>query len=208
MFTEIFNEVKEYLESHGGNNHDGGITFRKRSDHMWRVYIWVERLIKDCTENINKDALRIAALFHDIGRYISHSDHANQSALLFHDYAVKKNYDKTQAEFIEYLIRNHSDKEILFSPDIPLELVFLIEADMLDEMGALAIVWFTMSAGIPQPAENYMEAYNFIAKWLKAHEIKDTNPMRTAKAKEIWESKQNLVKEFLRQLEYDLGISE
>lgn len=207
MFKEIFKEVKEYLEIDSRDNDDRGFIFRKRSDHMWRVFIWAERLIEDCKENINRDALLTAALFHDIGRHISHEDHPNQSALIFHDYATRKNYDINQVEFIEYLIRNHANKEILFSPDIPLELVFLLEADMLDETGALGIIWNAMVSGI-MSAQNYIETYNLLLSWSCSSDFLNVNPMRTEKAKKIWESKQKLNKEFLQQLEYDLGINE
>lgn len=207
MFKEIFNDIKDYLEIDGRNDDDRGFTFRKRSDHMWRVFVWVERLIEECTENINKDALLIAALFHDIGRHISHEDHPNQSAIIFRDYAIKKNYDKNQIEFIEYLIQNHGKKENLFSPDIPLELVFLLEADMLDETGALGIIWNAMVIG-GKSAQNYMETYDLLSYHSCSSDILNTNPMRTVKARKIWEDKQKLNKEFIKQLEFDLGINE
>jgi len=207
MYKEIFDEVKNYLESHCGDDDDRGFTFRKRSDHIWRVFVWAKRLSEDCAENINKDALFIAALFHDVGRYISHDDHPNQSALIFHDYAENKSYDKNQAEFIEYLIRNHANKEMLFSPDIPLELVFLLEADMLDETGALGIIWDAMMTG-GRSAKNYMETYDLLLAHSCDYDVLGVNPMRTAKAKIIWENKQKLIMEFLNQLKDDLGVDE
>ena len=205
MFKEIFDEVKTYLQIDGRDDDDRGITFRKRSDHMWRVFIWVERLTENCAENIDREALLTAALWHDVGRHVSHDEHANQSALLFHDYAINKKYDKSQAEFIEYLIRNHTDKTLLFSSDIPLELVFLLEADMLDETGALGIVWDAMMTG-SNSAKNYTEAYELFLLHSYDSSILDNNPMRTEKARKIWENKQNLIREFLKQLEYDLAI--
>jgi len=205
MFNEIYNDVKNYLEVHNANSDDRGFTFRKRSDHMWRVFIWVNRLIEDCTENINKEALLIAALFHDMGRYISHCDHANQSAFLFHDYAVSKNYDVSRTEFIEYLIRNHDNKELLLSAETPLELIYLIESDMLDETGALFIVWMCMSYGF-LPDKTYIDTYKLLLS------CKETdlsyNPMKTIKARKIWEDKQKLITDFIKQLEYDLAINE
>ena len=151
------------------------------------------------------NALLIAALFHDVGYFQSIDDHANRSANIFHAYAERKNYDKTQADFIEYLIRSHSNKELLSSDDTPLELILLLEADELDETGALGVLWFGMVAG-SRGAEDYDEAfreYLSYARW-----ILDSNPMKTAKAREIWERKQDFIREFFTQLEVDLGIDE
>jgi len=207
IYKDIFNEVKTYLLIHGGEDDDRGFTFRKRSEHIQRVFTWVERLIEDCTENIDRDSLLIAALFHDIGYSKSLTNHADQSALIFREYAENHGYSKNQTDFIEYLVRNHSDKDILFAPEIPLELVFLLEADMLDETGALGIIWDAMMSG-GKAAQNYMEAYNLLLSHSCSSEIINENPMRSAKAKAIWENKQNLVKEFLKQLEYDLISNE
>ena len=203
MYKDLFYYITDYLKSHGGED-DDRFAFRKRSGHIWRVFTWVQRLTADCTEDIDRDALLIAALFHDIGYSESVKDHTNQGALLFHEYANKHHFDQKQSGLIEYLIRNHSDKELLFSTDT-LELVYLLEADMLDETGALGIVWDTMMTGFRQD-EDYMEAYRL----LKSHTCNklNDNPMRTPKAREIWENKQELVKEFMKHLEYDLAINE
>ena len=207
MFSKIYNEVVDYLESNNGNDDDRGFTFRKRSEHMWRVFVWAKRLIEGCTENINEDALLTAALFHDAGRYISHSDHANQGALIFHDFAEKKQYDEKQAEFIEYLIRNHASKKFLSEPDTPIELVLLMEADMLDETGALGIVWDAMMSGL-RSAQSYTQAYDLMLSHSCESSFLDANPMITEKGKEIWAYKQALNKEFIKQLKFDLGITE
>jgi len=200
---EIFEEVKDYLEKYGGED-DDRFVFRKRSGHIWRVFIWAERLIEDCTENINRDALLTAALFHDIGyRFKRVQDHAAQGALIFKEYAENKNYEKNQADFIEYLIRDHSNKAMLFADHTPLELVFLLEADILDETGAHAILWDGMACGSGY-AKSFTEAYKHIEAY--SCNIINENPMRTAKAKEIWANKQKLAKEFLSQLKYDLAI--
>ena len=204
MFADIFDEVKDYLKIHGGED-DERFTFRKRSEHIRRVFTWVKRLTEDFTEEINSDALLTAALFHDIGYGKSVGSHAENSAVIFRGYAESKGYDKTQSDFIEYLIRNHSNKEMLSSTDTPLELILLLEADLLDETGALRIMWITMSStSASAPAQSYKESYQNLLEY--THEDLDTNPMRTAKAKEFWENKQVLIREFLKQLEYDLDI--
>lgn len=203
-FKEIFSEVKAYLEKYGGE-HDDRFTFRKRSEHIWRVFNWAKRLIESCTENIDRDALLIAALFHDIGyRFKRTQDHAAQGALIFREYAQSKNYEKAQAGFIEYLIRNHSSKNMLLADDTPLELVILLEADILDETGALGILWDAMVCG-SAGAQSYTEAYNHILTYSCGI---TENPMRTAKAKEFWEDKQKLAREFVSRLKFDLAIDE
>ena len=207
MFENIFREVKEYLEIYGGEDDDRGFTFRKRSEHIWRVFVWAQRLSEGCAANIDRAALLTAALFHDIGYSKSLSDHANQSALIFRDYALNKNYENNQIDFIEYLIRNHSNKAVLFSLDIPLELVLLLEADMLDETGALGIIWDAMMTG-RRGAQNYKESYNLLLSHSCNDDVLKQNPMRTEKAKAIWENKQKLVGEFVKQLGYDLAVNE
>jgi len=196
LFENIFNEVKEYFITHGGEDDDRGFTFRKRSEHTWRVFTWAQRLSEGYA--INNTALLIAALFHDIGVTKSLNDHANQGALIFREYAANRNYDENQIDFIEYLIRNHSNKELL-AADIPLELILLLEADMLDETGAHGVIWDAMMA-----KDSYVNAYEL----LKSHSCDEYLPMRTPKAREIWENKQNLIKEFIKQLKYDLVIDD
>ncbi len=81
----------------------------------------------------------------------------------------------------------------------------LMEADLLDETGALSIVWDCMLEG-SQEIQTFDKTYSHILKYTG----KDltVNPMVTKKAKEFWEAKQSLVQGFLNHLSYDLGISE
>jgi uncharacterized protein len=126
--------------------------------------------------------------------------------LIFRDYAAaNEKYDRKRIDFIEYLISNHSKKEMLVVKDTPLELILLLEADMLDETGALGIVWDCMMAGC-QTVEDYTETFDKIES--HAGNILNMNPMRTAKGKEFWVQKQVLTREFLKQLAYDLALNE
>ena len=89
--------------------------------------------------------------------------------------------------------------------DTPLELIILMEADLLDETGALSVVWDCMMEGSEQ-IQTFDKAYNHIMNY--SYKSINVNPMVTAKAKEFWENKQNLMKEFVDQLSFDLGICE
>ena len=89
------------------------------------------------------------------------------------------------------------------SGDVPLELILLMEADLLDETGALSILWDCMAEGAKQQ-QSYNEAYYHILNY--SWESMQANPMVTDKAKVIWESKQKLVRDFIMHLAQDLAI--
>ena len=104
-------------------------------------------------------------------------------------------------EYIKYLILNHSKKELMQNKNTPIELIILMEADLLDETGALSIVWDCMAEGA-QEIQSFEKTYKHIKD--KSCKILDINPMVTKPGKEIWKKKQTLVKEFIIQLKYDL----
>ncbi|MEG0894843.1 MAG: HD domain-containing protein [Oscillospiraceae bacterium] len=208
MYNEIFNFVKEYLQQHNGEFiKSNKFPFRKRSEHTWRVFKWTQRLIEngDFDDSLDKESVLIASLFHDIG-YLTDQDnsmHAENSAKIFIQYAKDNNYDETKSKFIEYLIYHHSDKDIINCESTPLELAILMEADLLDETGALSIVWDCMMEG-NQAEQTFIKTYNHIKNF--SLEIMSSNPMRTEIGKKYWLEKQSLTFEFIRQLEFDLDI--
>lgn len=210
MYDDIFNYVKSLLAQNDSEaSKIGHLSFRKRSEHIWRVFIWAKRLLQEGTYDVkvNSEAVLTAALFHDVGYSLSldGSKHAENSAALFSKYAVAKGYDAEIKDFTEYLIRNHSNKILMNDNSVPLELIILMEADLLDETGALSIVWDCMMEG-GQKIQSFEKTYKHIQSY--SAKLLDENPMKTALAKAIWSNKQNLIKEFLRQLSYDLAICE
>ena len=109
-------------------------------------------------------------------------------------------------EFIDlvvFLVKKHSKKKLLDEKDTPLELVILMEADMLDEIGALSILWDSMAEGA-QEKQSFEQTYRHIAFYYDLAFC--ANPMATEKAKMFWEQKKNLMREFIEQLKFDLGL--
>ncbi|MCK9537104.1 MAG: HD domain-containing protein [Bacilli bacterium] len=197
--------VKEKLELTGGEEWNfGKFPFRKRSEHIWRVFLWAKRLIAEINQ-INKEAVLVAAIFHDVGYGIDgdNDNHAENSAQICHDYLIENGFGVEFVDFVTYLIRNHSKKELMSIENTPKELILLMEADLLDETGALSIVWDCMMEGSEQ-IQSFAKTYEHIKKYsFKNMEI---NPMVTPKAKALWEAKQKLMIEFIRHLSFDLGI--
>jgi len=205
MHSEMFQFVKKYLEKNGGEETKiAFLPFRKRSDHIKRVYMWVERLI-DEELHINKEAVLVSALFHDIGYSFSLDNlkHAENSAILCKKYLKENGYDTEFIKSVVYLVQNHSNKELMSVSDTPLELIVLMEADLLDETGALSIVMDCMMEG-SQEIQTFEKTYEHILKY--SCKILNSNPMVTEKGQMFWKRKQIAVQTFLKHLEFDLGL--
>ena len=128
--------------------------------------------------------------------------HAEKSAALFVEYAKQQNIDPEIAEKTAYLIKMRSNKEMLMLSDTLPELVLLMEADLLDEEGALRVIWYCATKAI-QGADRYGDFYDFIQR---GSEKRRENPMVTPLAREIWERKVEMVDEFMRELSNDIEM--
>lgn len=179
--------------------------FRKRSEHCRRVFMWAERLIDNY--ELERDVLLTAAMLHDIGYVVRNekAKHAVSSAKLCKKYLKDNGYDDCFIKKVTYLVENHSDKHLLKAPDTKIELVLLLEADLLDETGAMSIVWDCMAEGMEQ-VQSFEKTFAHIAE--KSQYTLEVNPMLTTKAKEYWEEKKNLTRQFVEHLKADLGMLE
>ncbi len=204
-YETLFAYVKEALAAY--DNHGGASKTRikySRFEHTERVYRWMMILTEDFAYEIDMEALQIATIFHDIGYSVNQenqSSHAADGAVLCREYLDSIGYPSEKAEFICDLIAKHSDKSILHSDDTPLELVLLMEADLFDDTGAHGIV---MDAWIQATKEDV--SFESILEHIKRFSWKQmqTNPMRTEKARRIWEEKKELTNRFVESLTVDL----
>lgn len=199
--------VRERLILNQGEKCDhGAFPFRTRSEHIRRVYAWAQRLISD-EMNINREALLTAAIFHDsgYGMLSEKMNHAEQGAIECELYLRANGYHEDFINFVIYMVRNHSTKAMLTLEDTPLELILLMEADWMDETGALSIVWDCMMEGSKE-TQTFENTYEHI----KNYTLRDMNrnPMVTPKAKALWQNKRDLVDAFIEHLAFDLGMEE
>ncbi|MEG0306781.1 MAG: HD domain-containing protein [Clostridium sp.] len=209
MYNEMFQFVRDYLITNDAeitNGESRKNPFRKRSEHIQRVFMWVERLIED-ESDINKEAVLVSAIFHDVGYALKFNnlDHAENSATICEKYLKENGFSTEFINLVTYLVRNHSNKELMTVEDTTLELTLLMEADLLDETGALSVVWDCMVEG-SERIQSFENTHNHIINY--SYDTLKVNPMVTDKGKKFWEEKQQLVKEFVKQLSFDLGINE
>ena len=186
--------VEKLLKESGYDDLSGGkrskYPFRSRYAHTRRVMMWLRRMMDD-VGNVDVKAMEVAVIFHDVGyaKGVNH-EHANFSAEIFHEYSVANDYLSEKREFIEYLIRNHSNKALL-KRGTEEELILLMEADIIDEEGAMRIAWDNMAAGI-EDARSFAEALKRTEKYFNP----EYNPMVTPLARDLFQEKQNFVKEY------------
>ena len=205
MLEKYLQYAKEYFIQYGGYNHpDPRYNFRSKYEHTLRVLKWCN-ILKNDGIFVNTDILYAAAIFHDIGygASIEKSLHAEKSACIFEEYARMQHMDTKFSEAVSYLIRMHSRKELLNAPNTPQELIILLEADLLDEEGALRVIWYCASKAI-QGADRYSDFVDFIRM---GSDKRLENPMVTPLAKKLWEQKCNLVNDFIEKLSDDIDVS-
>lgn len=178
--------------------------FRNRFLHIKRVLEWA-KIIARGVSDVNEEILYTACIFHDAGYAYGKVNHALNSGKIFKEYAANKGFDKDFISRVVHCVENHSDKELLKIPNQPIELVLLLEADLLDEEGCMAVVWDLLALGNLGPTD-YKDALETLNVH-SAHILKQ-DYMFTPIAKKIWKNKQNYVKNFINNLKKDLFIEE
>ena len=212
-WDEEWDFVKRRLEENGFDTFGGGCIaaypFRSRFQHTMRVMNWAKRILLD-RPKVDLEVLELAIIFHDVGYCMGdNTHHQKNSATIFHEYREHKKdaegiwLDDRKLDFIEWLIENHSMKGMLATGEAPDELVMLMEADVLDEEGAMRIAWDNMAAGVCG-AKSFAESLERTEKYWGP----DYMPMITPLAKNFFEKKQAFVKEYIWQMKFDLGLVE
>ncbi|MDE7106165.1 MAG: hypothetical protein K2O22_03275, partial [Anaeroplasmataceae bacterium] len=79
--------------------------------------------------------------------------------------------------------------------------VVLLEADLMDEEGALVIVFDLLAEGYKTPA-SYDTVFNEIM--IHSAHILDQDYMVTPLAKKFWEEKKQFIQKFIEDLKFDL----
>lgn len=178
-----------------------------RFEHTKRVLAWAKRLY-DLTLNneteLKYDELMIATIFHDVGRNNkSGLPHAKASVPITREYLLKHGYSEDKTEYICMLVGDHSDKWKMKDPGIDRNLLLLMEADMLDDMGAQGVVMDCMITARRKDSASFYDCYNHIRRFTYRQQQK--NPMVSSEARAIWDKKTKLVEEFTDSLEEDIG---
>lgn len=207
MYGDLIGYVEKLFDK---NDEHGGRTKKKikfdRFQHTLRVARYAERIYEGLAGEekalADYESLMTAAIFHDTGYTKTDGDgHGIVSAQICGMYLREQGYPVERIGFICSLVSRHSQKDRIHDMEIPLELVILMEADMLDATGAHGIV-----KDVWVEAKDSGATFKSMLDYIKSSALEDIeqNPMRTAPAKKIWEEKRSLTREFIRQYERDI----
>ena len=188
----------------GAHKQEFGYT---RYEHTKRVLGWAKRLY-DLTPDktgLRYEDLMTATIFHDVGRAVSIRtgvDHAKAGVPITRDWLLAHGYDPERAEYIAGLVGAHSEKGRMHDPDIDRNLLMLMEADLLDDMGLLGIVMDTLIVRARKEDATFYDCYNHYARY--THPMQHDCPLVTPEGKALWDEKTGDTDRFLEKFRKDI----
>ncbi len=174
---EAFEEMKRFVHDYlaaSVESEDGGGRMRwypwhsaeYRFNHILNVVELATRIAR--REGANVDVVRVAALFHDISKLEADQDvHADEGARVAREYLEsRRDYPESFVDEVCASIEDHSYQGPL--SDLPLETRCLIEADLLDKVGANGTTLMLLRMGYE--ARTHMDASEMVKRVLERGE--------------------------------------
>ena len=164
-FAEMASFVREYLEASVEKEDDGGRmrwypwhSAAYRFNHIRNVVDLAEEIAE--TEGADIDVVRVAALFHDVAKLEVEQDvHAEAGANIAGEYLdAHGDYPGSFVNRVCRIVENHSYQGPV--TDLSLEAQCLIEADILDKVGANGAALMLLRAGYE--ARSHMNAAEMV----------------------------------------------
>lgn len=169
-FEEMKAFVHDYLSASVESEDDGGRmrwypwhSAQYRYNHILNVVSLAEQIAE--SENATIDVVRVAALFHDIAKLEVDQDiHAEEGAHIAEEYL--RNRGEYPQSFIEQVCRSIEDHSYQGPlSDVTLEARCLIEADILDKIGANGTALMLLRMGYE--ARTHMDAAEMVERVLE-----------------------------------------
>lgn len=207
-YREMLSFVEAQLSAGSESTGSGKLEINySRFQHVKRVLGWVLRLYNHMEDKtgICLDDLCIATIFHDVGRSALADktlSHAHAGVPITRQYLLEHGYDSKRTEYICSLVAAHSDKECMTQEGLDINLLLLMEADLMDEMGALGIVMDCMITEKRNGDAIFEDCYDHICRF--THRQQQNNPMVTPAGRAAWAEKTDLVNSFTELLGQDL----
>jgi len=184
-FAEMEAFVRDYLAASVANEDEGGRmrwypwhSAEYRFNHIRNVVELAEKIARQ--EGANVDVTRVAALFHDIAKLEVDQDvHAEEGARIAREYLTTRgDYPQSFIDQVCQSVRDHSYQGDL--ADLPLETQCLIEADILDKIGANGAALMLLRMGYE--SRTHMDTAEMVGRVLeRGEEARERVHNQTAK---------------------------
>ena len=191
-------EVIEFVRKQTAENgRPPNYPFRSRFEHTMRVYRWAIKLQSKLGGDL--DIIVLAALLHDIG-WDEVRPHGEVGAEIAVDYLDSLGVDPEKIAKIGEIIMMHSDKDT--EAELSLECRIVMDADLLDEVGAVGVLWDAMATAQEDEA-SYKRAYYRIKNFYRINKPK-IKRCKTDAGRVEYNKRMQLIEEFIFQLEKEL----
>ena len=193
-YTEVIEFVKKQTLENG---RPPKYPFRNRYEHTMRVYRWAIKLQAKVGGDL--EIITLAALLHDIG-WDETRPHNEVGAEMAVEYLDSIGYDEEKIGRIGEIIMRHTDQDT--TDELSLECQVVMDADLLDEVGAISVLWDSMATACEDEA-SYKKAYYRIKNYYRINRPK-IRRCKTEAARIEYEHRMKAIEEFLYQLEREL----
>lgn len=204
MYADMIEYVKKYFDNTDNprSKFDTKYPFRNNFDHCVRVYNWALRINR--LEKADENIVAIASIFHDVGKaYNMEISHAEISADVCKAYLKKLQYPEYKILRIVQAIKVHPFKEDTNIHLYPEDKI-LMDADLLDEVGALTAVWDSMATAL-EARPDYLKVYNRSLKFYNKVASK-REVLKTPTGRAFYDERLKFLNSFIENLGFELGI--
>ncbi len=190
--------VQDFVKEEISKSNRPNYSFRSRYRHTLRVLRWVRELHTLVGGDL--EVLEYAALLHDCS-WNGNENHAITS----HEVAKKflSEFDlptEKREKILEAVLYHNRD----FTEGLHHESYIVMDADELDELGAITIIWDALSEGQLENS-SYDTVYERIIKYNEEHHQR-IERMHFDETRIIYQSRLDVIDNFIKELEYELGI--
>lgn len=195
-YAEIIEYVKKMTADNG---RPPNYSFRSRFEHTMRVYRWAIKLQSKLGGDL--DIIALAALLHDIGWDESgERSHGEVGAELAVEYLDSIGVDPEIIRRVGEIIMIHEDKDT--DAELSLECKIVMDADLLDEVGAVGVLWDAMATACEEDP-TYKKAYYRIKNYYRINRPK-IRRCKTDAARAEYAKRMQMIESYISQLEKEL----
>ncbi|MBQ7706329.1 MAG: HD domain-containing protein [Lachnospiraceae bacterium] len=193
-YSEVIEYVKKMTTENG---RPSNYPFRSRYEHTMRVYRWAIKLQAKLGGDI--DIIALAALLHDVG-WDNERPHEEVGAELAVEFLDSIGVEPDIIKRVGEIIMIHEDKDT--EAELSLECKIVMDADLLDEVGAVSVIWDAMATACKDEA-SYKKAYYRIKNYYRINKPK-IRRCKTDAARAEYTKRMQLLDSYINQLEKEL----